>query len=128
MQPKRWAVRKEHASSSPATHANLFRIRFWNVEQEAQYNILVERKIINTHYEDSQAPTTLGLYDDIAWMYEQIRWQWFMQIVQPTYIPLTLEFFSSVYVKVNNYNDRDSGEITFRLANIEHSLTLQQLN
>lgn len=61
-------------------------------------------------------------------MYEQIGWQRFMEMAQPTYIPLTLEFFNSFEVKVSNYNDNDSGQITFRLANIEHSMTLQQLN
>lgn len=70
-------------------------IQFQNAEQEARYNYLVEQKITNTRYLDIHWLTTLRLYDDVAWMFEQIGWQHFLLLAQPTYIPLTLNSSTS---------------------------------
>lgn len=88
----------------------------------------MERQVINTQYKDRQALGMLGLYEDIVWMYGLIGWYRFLQMVQLTFIPLTLEFFGSVDVRASNYHDRGTGEITFCLANVERLTTLQQLN
>lgn len=64
---------------------------------------MVARKEINTRYLDKQTLMTLGLFDDVAWMFNNIGWQQILDITPPTYIPLTLEFFSSVKVSVSNY-------------------------
>lgn len=97
MAPKRCVVAKERASTYQnrkpvAACANPFIICFQKAEQEACYNHLLERKITNTCYLDSQALTFMGLYNDVVWIFEQIGWQWFLQLAQPTYIPLTLVF------------------------------------
>lgn len=89
---------------------------------------MVERKVINTCYLDWQVLQTLGLFNDAVWMLENIRRGCFMEMAHSTYIASTLEFFSSPEVKVSLYTDSDPGQITLCVANMEHTLTLQQLN
>lgn len=89
---------------------------------------MVKRKIMKTQFLGRLTLVTLGLFGDVGWMFENIGWQQILDITPLTYIPLKLEFFSSMKIKIHKYDERNKGEISFRLANIEHSLTLQQLN
>lgn len=71
------------------------------------------KKVVNIRYLDRQALQTLGLVDDIVWIFGNIGWQQFLEMMRSTYIPLTLEYFSSLEVKVSLYSDSDPGQITF---------------
>lgn len=103
------ALALAHAPTLAAALAppNSFGISFWDVDKERNYNITVERNIINTSYFDRQALQALRLFDEIIWMFRNIGWQCFLEMMHPTYIPLTLEFFSSLEVKVSLYIDND---------------------
>lgn len=108
--------------------SNPYGIEFRNNEQRDRYNMLVKRKIFATRYVDDSALQTLGLLDDIRWMFDRVGWNYFMSLKSPTYVKLTLEFLSSIETQVITGRECDKGRVAFRLFNNEHVLTLSEFN
>lgn len=88
--------------------------------------MLVQRKIVPIRYVDELALTALGLVDDVAWMFEQLSWTYFMSLKCSTFANITLEFFSSLEVVVVREEDWETGRIAFRLFNNDHVMNLSE--
>ena len=84
--------------------------------------------MLNTRYLHEQTLELLGLMGDIAWLYGRAEWDTFISQKYNTYIQLTLEFLSSLEAEVLRGHHAAEGHITFLLFNIEHVLTLAELN
>ncbi len=111
---------------------NPYGIQFRDDVQEARYNSLVARIIAPTRYMDELALLTLGLLDDVHYLFANVGWTKFVGLKHFTYARITLEFLSSVNANVSYAEgwpeDHHDNLITFRLFNTEHSLSLSQFN
>lgn len=104
-------------------------IKFTKSTHWDRYEVLRQRNIEPTQYFCEATTKTLGLKRDLLFMFGNVGWTQFAQTRESTYRRLTLEFLSSVSVKATRETpERDSGTITFRLGNENHSITLTRLN
>ena len=85
-------------------------------------DLLLTRKIHSSRYICTNTLQTLGIFDDVKLLYDQIGIWDFLTQPFPTYIPLTYEFLSTL----NFLNDFTRME--FRLFGQFHDITVDQLN
>ncbi|XP_047970790.1 uncharacterized protein LOC125213999 [Salvia hispanica] len=103
-----------------------FGVRLANREQRAKWDKLVHLKVIPSRYPDEEALEALGLGDcfwelsRVGGLTKILKGKW------PSYRHLTLEFLSTLMV-----TRRDGSriyEIKFRLGNVEHGMSVDELN
>lgn len=77
---------------------------------------------------DNHTMVALGILDDCRSLLSRVKWLQFMESRRDTYLPITLEFLSSLGVKETEIDDETLKVIYFKLENTENVLTLAELN
>lgn len=77
---------------------------------------------------DEHILTTLGLFDDVWYLFDRLGWRQFMSGQWATYVGITLEFLSYLHVKIISCPSCAEGLIKFQLGNIKHRLHLSEFN
>lgn len=108
--------------------SNAYGIIFHDRTKKHRYKTLVARRLMNTRYLDNIILNTLGIFDDVYWMFAKVGWTQFVKMKYPTYERITLEILSSIEVYVLYGQGCTEGELTFRLFNEEHHMILAQFN
>ena len=103
--------RKSRAPTNP--HG----IQFVNADQQARYTLLLNRPMFCTKYIDEYALQTLGLLDDVMWMFQRVGWTKWVALRRPTYERITIEFLSSLDIEILQGKNCQEGSIKFRLFN-----------
>jgi len=71
-----------------------------NLRRVARYNALRSKLLAATHYFNGNLLASLGLLDDIRWLFARGGMGQFLETRDHTYHDLTLEFLSTLYVQV----------------------------
>jgi len=90
-------------------------IEFKDEAQRTRFEKLSRRTITATRYADETCLRTLGLFDSVNWMFNQIGWGHFLTLRHPTYERITLEFLSSLTYTYAHRVRHGFGGTSFRL-------------
>ena len=66
----------------------------------ARYNCLNEHAVVTTRYYDEDLLARLGILDDIHWLFARGGMGHFLELKEHTYRDMTLDFLSTLHVKV----------------------------
>lgn len=137
MSPKRVSKGKQAdaESSRPRKrtirHPNSHDIIFDNPEHERRYASHVKQKITPTRYLCSDTLFQLGLSEELDRMFHVLRMLEFIHCEAPTFKRITLEFLSTIEFKLKKGWTGTTmyfgGTMSFRLYNVDHELTVEQL-
>lgn len=119
--PQKWNIR----------HPNSHDIIFDNSEHERRYSSHVKQKITPIRYLCSDTLFQLGLSEELDRMFHVLDMLEFVHCEVPTYECITLEFLSTIEFKLKRSWTGTmmylGGTMTFRLYNVDHELTVEQL-
>ena len=73
-----------------------------HLDHVARYNYLNEPVAVATRYYDEDLLAWLGMLDDIHWLFARGGMSHFLDVKEHTYRDLTLEFVSTLHVKVTS--------------------------
>lgn len=90
-------------------------IEFKDEAQQKLFEKLSKRTITAARYADETCLRTLGLFDSVNWMFNQIGWGHFLTLRHPTYERITLEFLSSLKYTYAQRVRKGFGGTSFRL-------------
>lgn len=136
--PPRQIVKGKQADVEPSRprkrtirHPNAHNIIFDNPEHERRYSSHVKCKITPTRYLCSDTLSQLGLSEEIDIMFHVLGMLEFVYCEAPIFERITQEFFSTIEFKLKKdwtwANMYYFGTMQFRLYNVDHELTVQQL-
>lgn len=78
---------------------------------------------------DEKSLKSLGIYEDVKYLFDNIGWFDFLTFVPPTVRRLTLEFFSSAGTKMLTHEEDVIEEfLMFRLLNRDYQLSFNEIN
>lgn len=103
------------------------RIDFKNDSQRRCYKVLAERIISPTQYPHFPCLVTLGLRDNVRYMFNQINWDIFSVVKHLTYENVTLEFLSSFPYQPHLGLGKIRGLATFRIFGLDYRLNHRKL-
>ncbi|KAI5388149.1 uncharacterized protein LOC127100949 isoform X2 [Lathyrus oleraceus] len=118
---------KQRARRNPNAHGILFE----EPDHHERYAILAQRRLIPTRYMCDATLDELGLKEEVHRMFHNIGMLEFMQFEAPTFVRITLEFFSTVEFKMRRKWTGSEmefyGKLTFRLFDEDHELSMEEL-
>ena len=83
----------------------------------ARYNCLNEHVVVATRYYDEDLLASLGILDDIYWLFASGGMSYFLELKKHTYRDTTLEFLGTLHVKVTRGPQCQAGYISFICRN-----------
>ena len=127
------AATSKHRPVLPPTRVgeistDTFNIRFSNQNQVTQFGRIKTRKMVPTRYLDFDVLEALGIQADVEWLANQLGWNDFIHLIEPTYKGLTLEFLSTFEAQLFTGSRKSEGLCTFRLGNVDRELDLETAN
>jgi len=102
-------------------------IEFKDDAQRTRFEKLSKRTITATRYADETCLRTLGLFDSVDWMFNQIGWGHFLTLRHPTYVRITLEFLSSLTYTYAQRVRHGFGGTSFRLFGQNYLLSHNEI-
>ena len=102
-------------------------IEFKDDAQRTRFEKLSRRTITATRYADETCLRTLGLFDSVDWMFNQIGWSHFLTLRHPTYERITLEFLSSLTYTYAQRIRHGFGGTSFRLFGKDYLLSHNEI-
>lgn len=84
---------------------------------------LHKREIESTRYADEPYLIALGILDSVNHILNTLSLNYFLSFKDLVYVPLTLEFLSSLIFNPNSNTGCSSGTVQFRLFNVEYAFS-----
>ncbi|KAH1097174.1 hypothetical protein J1N35_014095 [Gossypium stocksii] len=112
------------SSSRPTAESRHSFITFPQNSQEDLFQMLRAHPLGAGHCIDWLALERVQLADAIRALLSIDPWGQFFNIIEPTYLELTLEFCSTFHLQVVMTNHDDPGTIQFRLGGLVHQLSV----